>query len=164
MPEILKSFPRGCFKGSFLIFILANILSPLAFAGVFRLQSDTYLSQRRGDDLKTETPFFESFSANYLNEKKDGQFDFNFSFYYDFAKQAYDMSLHQLDARIAFAEQRGSVSFGRSFQTYHLIKASTVDSLALDYSFFEGRLKTGVLLGLLRQFEIKDSLLDGRRV
>lgn len=134
--------------------LISLLGSTTALAGIFHFQSDTYLSQGRGDDLKIETPFFEAFNANYLNEEQRQQFDFNFGLYYDFSRQNYQVDLQQLDGSFGFADDRGHISLGRSFHTYHLIKASTVDSVSLDYSFLGGRLKTGVMAGALRQMDL----------
>jgi hypothetical protein len=150
VPTLILLAAQTCFIGQ-------------AFAnGIFRLQSDTYLSREKADDLTSESPLYEQFTAAYLDEERAKQFDFNFSYYYDFEKKNYNFNIHELEGRFAFNDKRGHFSLGRSFQTYHLISSSVVDSVTVDYSFLQNRLRVGSLLGFVRRLEVDDGSQSAR--
>lgn len=123
-------------------------------AGLMRVQSDTYYSQRKGDDKKIEMPLYEQFSVSYLTETRQESFDVDFSYAYDFEKRTYDFDLYQLNGQFEFAQKKAKLAVGRSFQTYRLIRSSVVDSVSSSYLFNEDRVEAGVLLGKARQFEL----------
>ncbi|MBV2167996.1 MAG: hypothetical protein KUL82_04735 [Bdellovibrio sp.] len=136
------------------IFLLLFLGPFVSQAGLMRVQSDTYYSQRKGDDKKTEMPLYEQFSVSYLTDTRQESFDIDFSYAYDFEKRNYDFDLYQLNGQFEFAQKKAKLSVGRSFQTYRLIRSSVVDSISSSYLFFEDRAEAGVLLGKARQFEL----------
>ncbi|GIL17407.1 MAG: hypothetical protein BroJett040_11580 [Oligoflexia bacterium] len=137
-------------------------LSSIAEAGLLRTQSETYFSQRTGDNKKLETPIYEQFSATYLTTARTGQFDMNFGYYYDFSKNIYDFDLHLLKGDFHFDQSH--LSMGRQFETFHLIKATIIDSVSYDYQF-SPFIRAGVVAGKARQFELgsdeKEALISG---
>lgn len=132
---------------------LLAILSINSFAGLLRIESNTFFAKRTGDDLKSESPLFEEFQTTYVGQENQLKFDFDFGYTYDFNKALYNLDLNQLNFQSDIPKTDVHVSAGRTFETYHLIKSSTVDSVAVDYKLFNNQLKTGVLFGLLRNYE-----------
>lgn len=143
---------------NFIIFILIFVLvfvftmAASASAGLLRIESKTFMSNRLGDDLKNETPLFEEFQTNYIDSTQKIRFDFDFGYTYDFSKKVYNLDLNQLHFEKEIAPHF-QLSVGRNFDTNHIIKSSIVDSVALDYSSENHQLKTGTLFGLIRNYE-----------
>jgi hypothetical protein len=140
-----------------IFFLFALLWAESSLAGLLRIESNTFMANRTGDDLKSETPFYEEFKTSYLNQEKKLKVDFDFGYSYDFSRQVYNLNLNQLNFESDIGKSNGHVSVGRTFESYHLVKSSTVDMLALDYGFFENRIKTGVLIGLLRSYDFDKS-------
>jgi hypothetical protein len=133
--------------------LILGLITFNTFAGLLRVESNTFFAKRTGDDLNSETPLFEEFQTSYVNQEKKQQFNFDFGYSYDFSRSVYKLDLNQLNFQTDLAKSAAHLSVGRTFESFHLVKSSVVDSVAIDYKLFNDQVKTGVQLGLLRNYE-----------
>jgi hypothetical protein len=151
---ILLDQVRQCaYKKRMLYALFIILFSFDCSAGLLRIESNTFFAKRTGDDLKSETPLFEEFQTTYFSQEKKLKLNFDFNYSYDFSREIYNLDLNQLNIDAEVPDTKVHFSAGRSFETYHLIKSSTVDSLSVDYKLLNDQLRTGILIGVLRNYE-----------
>lgn len=128
-----------------------------ANAGMLRVESNTFYTDRMGDDLRRERPFYEEFQSVFQDSERGLSFNFNFGLAYDFSQQRYNFDLNQLSGEVELVKDSVFLGLGRSFESHHLIKSSIMDSVFVDGNFWDKKLRTGAMMGVLRNFEFDEA-------
>lgn len=114
------------------IFILTLFFPALALAGFFRFESETLFTDRHDVYRERQMPIIESIQASYNTDMNDTALNTNFSFYDDPYEGEYDFKLYSLNAFFKPTDSL-EIQVGRNFNHHLLVRATTIDSLALSW-------------------------------
>ena len=138
-----------------LIIFFSLLATPIAQAnGLFRAESETLFSSRKDEKNSLELPFFEFMSTSYMNEKRNFEFNSNFSFFTNPTQaQTTKAKLYILDAKFEVIPELVNVRIGRSFDTQNAIGAASIDMVSAELILQNKQLHMGSFVGVERKPE-----------
>lgn len=148
-----------------LIWLVAPLVilgSHPAAAGLFRVESESFLAGRAGFyDSKFEALMTEFLAGSYESNNKRLSMNTNFSMFMDPTRMQHDSSernvhLYTGDLNYEVFEDLLKIRVGRSFDTHYSIGANNVDAVAAELSLFGKQFHIGSFYGEERRPDHQD--------
>jgi hypothetical protein len=141
-------------------FFILFFISLNCYAGLFRVESETYSSSRKNDEFKFEMPFYENLSTSYISEKKDFEFNSNFSFIADSTQNIQsEVNLYILDAKFQIVPDFLDIRIGRSLQSS--LASGSLDMISANFFLLNKQIELGPLIGIERRLEVPTANILG---
>jgi hypothetical protein len=130
------------------------------YAGLFRVESETYSSARKDDAFNFELPIYENLSTSYLSANKDFEFNSNFSVLADPTQNIHSAAnLYILDVKFQAIPDFMEIKMGRSLQSS--LASGSLDMLAANFFVLNRQIQFGPLVAVERRLEVPTADLLG---